>query len=74
MIAQESEGVYYANLNPNLYASDVTYDLIWFTNYTNLSPMKKLSTRFRINVNSISNQIEIEYMNYPLEIEILGTY
>lgn len=74
VIAQESEGVYYANLNPNLYASDVTYDLIWFTNYTSLAPMKKLSTRFRINVNSISNQIEIEYMNYPLEIEILGTY
>lgn len=69
-ISQESIGVYYADLNPFLYASDVTYDLIWFVGYTASSPIKKISTRFRINVNSVSNEIEIEYVNYPLEIEI----
>lgn len=70
VITQESEGVYYAYLNSNLYSSDITYDLVWFTNYTSLAPIKKLSTRFRINVNSISNQIEVEYLNYPLGIEL----
>lgn len=70
VITQESEGVYYADLNSNLYSSDITYDLVWFTNYTSLAPIKKLSTRFRINVNSISNQIEVEYLNYPLGIEL----
>lgn len=70
VITQESEGVYYADLNSNLYSSDITYDLVWFTNYTSLAPIKKLSTRFRINVNSISNQIEVEYLNYPLGVEL----
>lgn len=70
---QEIPGVYYTNLNPNLYASDVTYDLIWYVNYTNISPIKKLSTRFRINVNSISNLIEIDYLKSPLEIDYLNS-
>jgi len=73
-ITQESTGVYFADLNPYLYASDVTYDLVWFVNYTTTAPTKKISTRFRINVNSVTNQIEIEYINYPLEIEVLGKY
>jgi len=72
-IYQESSGVYYTNLNPTLYASDVTYDLIWFVNYTSSAPNKKISTRFRININKITNQIEIEYLNSPLEIEILNS-
>lgn len=71
-ILQESTGVYYTNLNPSSYASDVTYDLVWFVNYTSSAPVKKISTRFRINVNIITNQIEIEYLNSPLEIEILN--
>jgi hypothetical protein len=73
-ISQESTGVYFADLNPYLYASDVTYDLVWFVNYTNTAPTKKISTRFRINVNTFTNQIEIEYLNTPLEIEVLGKY
>ena len=73
LIMQESSGVYFADLNPSLYASDVTYDLVWFVGYNNLVT-KKLSTRFRINVNTITNQIEIDYVNTPLEIEVLGKY
>lgn len=73
-ISQSIPGVYFADLNPFLYASDVTYDLVWFVNYTNSAPIKKLSTRFRINVNSVTNQIEIEYLNNNLEIELLGKY
>jgi len=70
-ISQESNGVYFADLSPYLYASDVTYDLVWFVNYTSSAPVKKISTRFRINVNTVTNQIEIDYINSPLEIEIL---
>lgn len=69
-ITQESTGVYFAELSPNLYASDVTYDLIWFVNYTNNTLIKKLSTRFRINANTITNSLEIEFLNSPLEIEL----
>ena len=73
-ITRDQLAVYFADLDPFLYASDVTYDLIWFVNYTNSSPIKKLSTRFRFNLNAITNQLEIEYLNYPLEIEVLGKY
>ena len=73
-ISQESTGVYFSDLVPTLYSSDVTYDLVWFINYTDVSPTKKISTRFRLNVNNITNQIEIEYLNGPIEIEILGKY
>ena len=64
-IFQDSTGVYYANLNSFLYASDVTYDLVWFVNYTSNAPTKKINTRFRMNVKGVSNQ---------LEIEVLGKY
>lgn len=74
IISKESTGIYFTDLNPNFYSSDVTYDLIWFIKYTSLSPIKKLSTRFRLNINSVSNQLEIEITNSLLEIEILGKY
>ena len=73
-ISQESAGVYFADLNPTLYASDVTYDLVWFVNYIDIAPLRKVSTRFRINVNSVTNQLEIEYLHGPIEIEISGKY
>lgn len=71
-IYNESNGIYFANLDPTLYASDITYDLVWFIQYLSTAPIKKISTRFRINSNSITNQIEIEFINAPLEIEILN--
>lgn len=69
-ISQSIPGVYFADLNPFLYSSDVTYDLIWFINYTSSAPTKKLSTRFRINVNNITSEIEIEIFNEYLQIEV----
>lgn len=74
LISQESSGVYFADLNPLLYASDISYDLVWFVNYTSTAPIKKISTRFRFNVNKYTNQIELEIINAPLEIELFGKY
>lgn len=70
-ITNLNTGIYFADLNPNLYAADITYDLVWFVQYLNIAPIKKLSTRFRINTNTVSNQIEVEFLHSPLEIEIL---
>ena len=69
-ITQESTGVYFANLNPILYSSDVTYDLVWFVYYLSTAPLKKISTRFRISTNVYTNKLEVEYLQSPLEIEI----
>lgn len=71
-ITQEETGIYYTNLNPNLYATDVTYDLVWYVTYTNIAPQKKLTTRFRLNNQTgVSGEISIEILSNTLEIEIL---
>ena len=72
-ITQEEIGIYYTDLNPNLYATDVTYDLVWYINYTSIAPQKKLTTRFRMNNQSVSGEISIEILSNTLEsIEILS--
>lgn len=70
-ITQEETGIYYTDLNPNLYASDVTYDLVWYINYTDIAPQKKLTTRFRMSNQGVSGEISIEILSNTLEIEIL---
>ena len=70
-ITQEEVGIYYTDLNPNLYASDVTYDLVWYINYIDIAPQKKLTTRFRMNNQGVSGEISIEILSNTLEIEIL---
>lgn len=69
-ISQENIGVYFTDLNLHLYSSDITYDLVWFVNYISTAPTKKISTRFRINNNTVTNQLEIEIINNTLEIEL----
>ncbi|GIV43981.1 MAG: hypothetical protein KatS3mg035_1104 [Bacteroidia bacterium] len=71
-ITQESTGIYYTDLNPILYATDITYDLVWYIQYTQISPTKKLTTRFRLNNQTgPSGEISIEIISNTLEIEIL---
>lgn len=82
IVTQEDTGIYYTDLNPLLYATDITYDLVWYINYTSTAPQKKLTTRFRLNNQTgpsgeitseiMSNQeISIEILSNTLEIEIL---
>lgn len=67
---QESLGVYYCDLDPNLYSFNYTYDLNWYINYVNGAPTKKLTTRFKINPINITSGIDIELINNTIEIEI----
>jgi len=73
---EESPGVFYADLNPTLYASDSTYDLTWYVQYTADAPVdKKLTTRFRIMPINIANSLDYEISDLtPIEYEILGIY
>lgn len=85
-VTEEETGIFYADLNPTLYSSDVTYDLVWYVQYTPTAPAnKKLTTRFRISPFNIASQLDYEindklYIDYeidtitPIEYEILGTY
>jgi len=66
----ESLGVYFVNLNPVLYASDMTYELNWFVSYLPDTPEKRLPTRFRISPIVIGQQIEVEILDNNIEIEI----
>jgi len=85
-LIEEEPGVFYADLNPTLYSSDVTYDLVWYVQYTTSAPSnKKLSTRFRIKTFNIANKLDYEISDVnqldfeigsdtPIEYEIIGTY
>jgi hypothetical protein len=71
-VTQEETGIYYADLTPTLYASDVTYDLVWYVQYTSESPEKKLTTRFRIKPYNIAGQLDYEVLSvYPIDIDVL---
>lgn len=72
-ITKESTGIYYVDLNPLLYSTDNTYDLVWYIEYVNNAPIKKLTTRFRLNNQSrVSNEITFEIFPQNIEIEILN--
>ncbi len=75
-ITEEEVGIFYADLNPILYSSDVTYDLVWYVQYTPVAPAnKKLITRFRISPLNIASQLDYEIESTtPIEYIVLGTY
>lgn len=75
-LTEEETGIFYADLNPTLYSSDVTYDLVFYVQYTPIAPVdKKLITRFRIKPFNIANQLDYEISPLtPIEYEIIGTY
>lgn len=85
-LIESSTGIFYADLNPNLYSSDVTYDLVFYVQYTPTAPSnKKLITRFRIMPFNIANNLDFEIsdvnnidfeinINTPIQYEIVGTY
>lgn len=71
-ISQESTGIYYTDLNPNMYATDMTYDLVWYVQYLADSPLKKLTTRFRLNNQfDFSSDMTFNIENNALIIEII---
>lgn len=74
-IYEEELGIFYANMNPGLYASDITYDIIFYVKYTMDAPIKKIISRFRIQPNNVANQLDYEILNnVPIDYEIIGTY
>ncbi len=83
---EEEVGIFYTDLDPKKYSSDVTYDLVWYVQYTPNAPAnKRLITRFRIKPYNIASNLDyevsdknsIEYdinTSYSIEYEIIGTY
>ena len=67
----ESTGIYYVDLNPVLYSSDITYELNWYVSYVPGAPIKRLPTRFRISPKVVGNEIGVEIETGEFEIEIL---
>jgi hypothetical protein len=84
-VSQSQTGIYYVDLNPVYYSTDVVYDLVWYVTYTNSSTengaIHQLTTRFKINnvqyigtpigVDVETNIIGIDVMNNSLNIEII---
>jgi len=86
IITHESTGVYYVDLNLDLYSADNSYDLIWKIKYTLGSPEKDLKTSFKLSYSDesetiyiqrletevISQPIEIKMIDQPIEIQIVN--
>jgi len=75
-VVQESTGVYYADLNLDLYSINNSYDLIWKVKYILGSPDKDLKTSFKVNYSDNSQTIyiqnlETEVISQPIAIEII---
>ena len=71
IITQESLGVYYTDLDPNLYSFSNTYDLKWSVQYLENKPTKTLITSFRLNPISVSSEITTDIEDQEIEILIL---
>ena len=71
VVNKESEGVYYADLNPILYSYDNTYELKWNVNYIEKSPLKTLITTFKLNPINIGSEIYTEIESQIIEVIIL---
>ena len=71
-LVEEELGIFYANLNPNLYSSDVTYDLVFYVQYTPEAPSnKRLPVRFRIKTINLVSQLDYDINNSSLfEVEV----
>lgn len=70
-LIEEEVGIFYANLNPELYAEDVTYDLVFYIQYTIDAPKdKRIPVRFRIKTKSIVTNFEYDLASPSRIIEI----
>jgi len=75
-VTNSETGLYYADLNENLYNSDSEYEVYWYVQYTNESPVKLQYTRFKFKMQPIvGREIEVEIMNqHPIEYRILHNH
>jgi len=69
-IYNEAVGKYYVNITPTRYAVDSTYELKWYVIYNSMSPVKTLTTRFRLNLTNISGSVEVEAMSQMFDVEV----
>lgn len=70
-LTEEETGIFYANLNQDLYAEDITYDLVFYVQYTESAPRnKRIPVRFRIKTKSLVTNLEYELGNISRIIEI----
>ena len=73
-ISQSQLGIYYVDLAPVNYSTDIVYDLVWYVTYTNNldenGAIHQLTTRFRINNVQIMSELGIDVMNNTLIVEV----
>ncbi len=85
-VVLSATGIYYAELDAQLYDTTNIYELNWLVQYTINAPLKTLKTRFRLNVTgttlvsyitsletSVESNMPFEYeiISQPIQIEIL---
>jgi len=66
----ESLGKYYVDLSSGLYNIDDTYEVNWLVKYLEISPLKKLITRFKLVPIVVGQNIDIRLETDELRLEI----
>jgi hypothetical protein len=62
-ITETEEGVYYAQINPELYQGDLSYEIQWYVQYNEESNINTLSNKFLINNYAAALAISVELIN-----------
>lgn len=62
-IVETEAGVYYAQINPELYQGDLTYQIEWYVQYTEESNINTLSNKFLVNNYKAALAISVELVN-----------
>ena len=71
VVYNESLGKYYVKLNPFFYSFDYIYELKWSVVYDLNSPVKILTTRFKMKPYNINSSFDVEVADGTFDVEIL---
>jgi len=73
-VVQESTGIYYVELNPDLYTYSDIFELRWSIQYVNNSPIKILQTLFKYDSGALRvytfGEIDYKLENEDIQLEI----
>ena len=68
-VVNESTGVYYVDLTPNLYTQGDTYELLWSLTYLVNTSIKVVKTRFQYSPNTVQSII-VTNVRADVDIEV----
>ena len=75
-VTNSETGLYFADLNELLYNSDNEYEVYWYVQYTDDSPVKLQYTRFKFKMQPVvGREIQVEILSdKPIEYRVVHNH